>query len=151
MGRIEGSGLYAFEQVQNPGLPLLCKLGESETDVRNRVAEIAQIQSHPDPEQVVRRVLTQPTKGIYGFSGWDGKQLSLLGDAAAVEVIKLIEGGDVPKNEMAQILRIIQASFESPLQVKVESDRQPKGASILVAKLQRMPSRFWIEEGFSWH
>jgi hypothetical protein len=42
---IEGSGLYAFEQVINPGLPLLCQLREAETDVRNRVAEIAQIQS----------------------------------------------------------------------------------------------------------
>jgi hypothetical protein len=42
---IEGSDLYAFEQVVNPGLPLLCQLRESETDVRNRVAEIAQIQS----------------------------------------------------------------------------------------------------------
>lgn len=42
---IEGSGLYAFEQVMNPGLPLLCQLRESETAVRNRVAEIAQIQS----------------------------------------------------------------------------------------------------------
>ena len=43
---IEGSGsLYAFEQVMNPGLPLLCQLHESETDVRNRVAEITQIQS----------------------------------------------------------------------------------------------------------
>lgn len=42
---IEGSNLYAFEQVMNPGLPLLCQLRESETDVRNRVAEVAQIQS----------------------------------------------------------------------------------------------------------
>ena len=42
---IEGSSLYAFEQVINPGLPLLCQLRESETDVRNRVAEIALIQS----------------------------------------------------------------------------------------------------------
>lgn len=42
---IEGNGMYAFEQVMNPGLPLLCQLRESETDVRNRVAEIVQIQS----------------------------------------------------------------------------------------------------------
>jgi len=42
---IEGNGLYAFEQVVNPGLPLLCQLRESETNVRNRVAEIAQMQS----------------------------------------------------------------------------------------------------------
>lgn len=42
---VEGRDLYAFEQVMNPGLPLLCQLRESETDVRNRVAEIAQIQS----------------------------------------------------------------------------------------------------------
>jgi hypothetical protein len=31
--------------VVNLGLPLLCQLRESETDVRNRVAEIAVIQS----------------------------------------------------------------------------------------------------------
>jgi hypothetical protein len=42
---IDSGGLYAFEQVVNPGLPLLCQLRESETDVRNRVAEVAQIQS----------------------------------------------------------------------------------------------------------
>lgn len=42
---IDSSGLYAFEQVMNPGLPLLCQLRESETDVRNRVAEVAQIQA----------------------------------------------------------------------------------------------------------
>ncbi|HTW58354.1 MAG TPA: hypothetical protein VMD99_09495 [Terriglobales bacterium] len=41
---IEGSDLYAFEQVMNPGLPLLCQLRESETEIRNRVAEIAQLQ-----------------------------------------------------------------------------------------------------------
>jgi hypothetical protein len=103
---------------------------------------------NPNPEQVVRRVLTQPAKGIYGTSGWDVKQLSLLGDSAAVEVMKLIEGRDVPKNEMAQILLIIQYSFESPLRVKVESDRQPKAASILVAKLQRMPAASGLKEDF---
>jgi len=145
---IEGSGLYAFEQVQNPGLPLLCPLGKSETDVRNRVAEIARIQSRPDPEQVVRRVLTQPSKGIYVTTGWDYKQLRLLGDSAAGEVLKLIEGRDVPKNEMAQILLIIQYSFESPLGIKVDSDRQPKSASILVAKLQRMPAASGLKEDF---
>ncbi|MGA9545539.1 MAG: hypothetical protein WBQ85_18340 [Candidatus Sulfotelmatobacter sp.] len=42
---IDNSGLYAFEQVTNPGLPLLCQLPESETDLRNRVAELAQMQS----------------------------------------------------------------------------------------------------------
>jgi len=42
---IEGSDLYAFMQVVNPGLPLLCTLRESQTDVRNRIAEIDQIQA----------------------------------------------------------------------------------------------------------
>ena len=41
----EGADLYAFMQIINPGLPLLCKLRESETDVRNRVAEIDQNQA----------------------------------------------------------------------------------------------------------
>lgn len=42
---IEGGDLYAFEQVINPGLPLLCELRKSETDVRNRVAEIERNQA----------------------------------------------------------------------------------------------------------
>lgn len=37
-------GLYALEQVMNPGLPLLCRLPFTETEARSRVAEIKEVQ-----------------------------------------------------------------------------------------------------------
>lgn len=42
---IDGSEPYAFEQVVNPGPPLLCKLPTSETEIRNRVAEVSSVQA----------------------------------------------------------------------------------------------------------
>jgi hypothetical protein len=41
---VNSDGLYAFEQVMNPGLPLLCRLPLTETQARNRVAEIKEVQ-----------------------------------------------------------------------------------------------------------
>jgi hypothetical protein len=82
------------------------------------------------------------------YSSWDEKELHRLGDAAAVEVTKLIDGKDVSTDEIRQILLIIQASFEAPLQIKVESDRQPRAASLLVEKMERMPASSGLTEAF---
>ncbi len=81
-------------------------------------------------------------------SGWDEKELCRLGDASAVEVTKLIDGKDVSKDEIRQILLIIQFSFEAPLQIKVESDRQPRAASLLVENLERLPASSGLTEDF---
>jgi hypothetical protein len=42
---IDGGELYAFEQVANPGMPRLCELPLSETQARNRVAEVRETQN----------------------------------------------------------------------------------------------------------
>ena len=102
----------------------------------------------PNAEPVVRRMLTRFPNGGFGYSGWDEKELFRLGDASAVEVTRLIDGKDVSTEEIRQILRIIQFSFEAPSQIKVESDRQPKAASLLVERLERLPASSGLAEDF---
>jgi hypothetical protein len=41
---VKTEGLYAFEQVMNPGPPILCRLPLTETQARNQVAEIKEVQ-----------------------------------------------------------------------------------------------------------
>jgi hypothetical protein len=41
---VNRDGMYAFEQVVNPGIPFLCRLPLTETQARNRVAEIEGVQ-----------------------------------------------------------------------------------------------------------
>jgi hypothetical protein len=65
-----------------------------------------------------------------------------------VEVTRLIDGKDLSTDETRQILLIIQVSFEAPLQIKVESDRQPRAASLLVERLERMPASSELTEDF---
>jgi hypothetical protein len=93
-------------------------------------------------------MLTRFPNGGFGYSGWDEKELFRLGDASAVEVTRLIDGKDVSTEEIRQILRIIQFSFEAPSQIKVESDRQPKAASLLVERLERLPASSGLAEDF---
>jgi hypothetical protein len=100
-------------------------------------------------ENVVRGALTQPEKGVYLWTSTDEKQLSRLGDASAVQVSTLIDGKDIGKNEMRQILRIILASFQNPRQIEAESDRDPRAASILIERLQRMPASSGLTEEFA--
>jgi len=102
----------------------------------------------PNAEPVVRRMLTRSPNWGVGYSGWDEKELFRLGDASAVEVTRLIDGKDVSTEEIRQILRIIQFSFEAPSQIKVESDRQPKAASLLVERLERLPASSGLAEDF---
>jgi len=95
----------------------------------------------PNAEPVVRRMLTRFPNWGFGYSGWDEKELFRLGDASAVEVTRLIDGKDVSTDEIRQILRIIQFSFEAPSQIKVESDRQRQHHSLLRgwSACQRLP------------
>jgi hypothetical protein len=102
----------------------------------------------PNAEHVVRRMLTRLPNGGFMYSSWDEKELKKLGDASAVEVAKLIEGKDVSADEIRQILLIVQASFEAPGQIKVESDRQPIAASLLVERLERLPASSGLTEDF---
>jgi hypothetical protein len=103
----------------------------------------------PNAERVVRRMLTRFPNGAFIYSSWDEKELKRLGDASAVEVAKLIDGKDVSADEIRQILLIVQASFEAPLQIKIESDRQPTAASLLVERLQQLPASSGLGEDFA--
>ena len=99
----------------------------------------------PDADQIVRKMLSDP---MHGYSSWDEKDLNRLGDASAVVATKLLDGKIVDANEIKQTLLIVEFSFEAPHLIEVESDRQPKAASILVAKLQRMPAASGLKEDF---
>lgn len=69
---IDGDGLYAFRQIMNPGPPIIVKLSESETQMRNRVAEIneteaqlAQAVSLIDGEERAERLRPLVGSGIF--------------------------------------------------------------------------------------
>jgi hypothetical protein len=60
----------------------------------------------------------------------------------------LIDGKEVSADEIRQILLIIQFSFVAPLQIKVESGGQPRAASLLVERLERLPASCGLYEDF---
>lgn len=101
----------------------------------------------PRAEGVVRRVLSQSSGVMY--TSWDEKGLSRLGDAAAVEVTKEIDGRVLSKQEVRQVLFILQASFEAPSLIRVDADRSPQEASLLLKRIQRMPAASGLDEDFA--
>ena len=112
------------------------------------VASCQTTPEEPTAESAVRRMLT-PVQGVFLVSGWDEKELARYGDASAVAVSKQIAGKDLTRDEIRQILLIIQTSFQAPLQVKIESDRRPRAATVLVAGLERMPAASNLTEEFA--
>jgi hypothetical protein len=50
---IGGSDLYAFRQIINPGLPILCKLPSSETEMRTRVLRITKLRRQFDADRAL--------------------------------------------------------------------------------------------------
>lgn len=99
----------------------------------------------PAAEQIVRKMLSDPMRG---YSSWEEKDLNKLGDASAVVATKVLDGKTLSVNEIRQALLIVEFSFEAPNLIEVESDRQPKAASILVDKLRRMPAASGLKEDF---
>jgi hypothetical protein len=93
--------------------------------------------------------LTPLPEGGFGYSGWDEKELVRYGDASAVAVSKVIDGKELSRDEIRQILLIIQTSFEAPLQGKIKSDRHPRAATVPVANLERMPAPSGRAEEFA--
>ena len=73
-----------------------------------------------------------------------------LGDAAAVvEVTRQIEGKDLSRGEIKQILLIIQFSFEAPLQIKRKSQIvDPSEARLLLDRLEILPASSGLKGGF---
>jgi hypothetical protein len=137
---IEGSALYAFEQVTNPGLPLLCQLRESETDVRNRVAELTQIQL----QIAAALTLMDGADRAERLRQYVGSQI------LPVRLVALKELGNSGPSAIPVISRMIDdpaLSSESPALVHALADAGGKAAGPeLMHRLQR-ELEFWKSKG----
>jgi len=84
-----------------------------------------------------------------GYSSWDEKELSRLGDAACVAAARFLEGKDLSITDIRTALLIIRFSFEAPTQIRSESDRQPRAASTLLDTLEKLSASSTLKEEFS--
>jgi hypothetical protein len=137
---IEGSSLYAFEQVINPGLSLLCELRESETGVRNRVAEIAQIQS----QFAVDLSLSDGTERAERLRQYVGSHI------VSVRMAALKELGKSGPSAIPVIARMIDdpaSASDSPSLIHALVDAGGKAAGPeLLHRLER-ELQFWKSKG----
>jgi hypothetical protein len=82
------------------------------------------------PSQAIANVIES---GAY--SGTTDKQLSRMGDAAAVDVAKIVAGRQLSSHEIDGILIVLQLSFSSPQLVSTTSDRQPRATLFVLQYL----------------
>lgn len=86
------------------------------------------------PEAAIRDALNQ--KSDFFGSGTMDKQLSRMGDAAAVATIKFLAGKALTAVEIDRILIIIRMAFSAPQIVDNESDREPRAALFILQSLE---------------
>lgn len=137
---IEGGSLYAFEQVVNPGLPLLCQLPESEADVRNRVAEIAQIQS----QIAVDLSVSDGADRAERLRQYVGSQIF------PVRLAALKELGKCGPSAIPTISRMIDDptfAGESPSLIHALVDAGGKAAGPELVRRLQQELRFWKSKG----
>lgn len=82
------------------------------------------------PEEMIKSAIESGT-----FEGGMQKQISKMGDAAAVVITKVFAGRDLTKLEIDMALVILTSSFAGPGSVKIEADRQPRTAFLLLRYL----------------
>jgi hypothetical protein len=85
-----------------------------------------------DAEQAVRTMLSHPS----GYTGWDVKGLTRLGDASAVALTKFIRGETISNQQMNQMLLILTLSFQAPKAIVNPPDREPKTTIFLLKYLE---------------
>lgn len=90
------------------------------------------------PEATIRDALN-PRSDFYG-SGIMDKQLSRMGDAAAVAITKVLAGKNVEEATIERILVILRTAFSAPQIVENESDRQPHTALFVLRFLESQSS-----------
>jgi hypothetical protein len=89
------------------------------------------------PEHVVKAALDPKSDVIY--SGVMRKQLTPMGDAAAVAVTKVLAGERPQADVVDRILLVIEISFESPQAILIQTDQKPKTAFFVLASLELQP------------
>ena len=82
------------------------------------------------PEEQIARVVSSG-----GYSGTTDKQLSKMGDAAAVVVTKVLGESNLGPQDIENILLVIHLSFAVPLQVETPVDRKPRTTLFLLQSL----------------
>lgn len=80
----------------------------------------------PENTVVVEKVISSG-----GYSGTTDKQLSRMGDAAAVELARVIGGRTPTPNEIDGALLVLRLAFSNPKLVAAASDRTP-GVALFV-------------------
>jgi hypothetical protein len=86
---------------------------------------------------------------MYGaYSGWDQKYFSRVGDAAPAAANIFLEGKNLTATDIRLALLIVEFSFEDPAEIKVESDREPKAALLLLQRLQGLPAASGLKDEF---
>jgi hypothetical protein len=90
------------------------------------------------PPQAIDAGSTQMVTNIIetgGYSGIADKQLSRMGDSAAVEVARVIAGRSVTAHEVDGILTVLHLAFSNPKLVETTSDRTPRVALFVLQYL----------------
>ena len=90
------------------------------------------------PEDAIRDALDQKSE-FYG-SGIMDKQLSRMGDAAAVAITKVIAGKKIDQVIIDRLLVILKTAFSAPRIVENESDRKPRAALFILQLVERLTS-----------
>jgi len=90
------------------------------------------------PEDAIRDALDQKSD-FYG-SGIMDKQLSRMGDAAAVAITKVIAGKKIDQVIIDRLLVILKTAFSAPRIVENESDRKPRAALFILQVVERLTS-----------
>ncbi|PYU17846.1 MAG: hypothetical protein DMG32_27085 [Acidobacteria bacterium] len=88
------------------------------------------------PEDAIRDALDQKSD-FYGRGIMD-KQLSRMGDAAAVAITKVIAGKKIDQVIIDRLLVILKTAFSAPR--IVESDRKPRAALFILQLVERLTS-----------
>src|SRR6267154_662799 len=70
-----------------------------------------------------------------GYSGQTDKQLSRIGDAAAVIVTKVLGESNLAPQDIENILIVIHLSFSAPHLVEAPEDRNPRATLFLLRSL----------------
>lgn len=76
--------------------------------------------------------------GSYG--GGADKLLSRMGDAAAVQVVKIVAGKKLNSHEIDGVLIVLQLAFSDPKLVATATDRQPRAAAFVLQYLGLLAS-----------
>jgi hypothetical protein len=106
------------------GLALMILLGGT---AQTQVAEISS-------EQIIANIIRT---GAY--SGVADKRLSWMGDAASVDVARVISDKELTPLEVSSVLDVLTLSFSAPKLVASKPDRSPRVALLVLKYLSQMP------------